>query len=158
MKHRVLLLFLLLPLVLLAACGGGEKTRLVEVDGRLTMKIPVDMEPGGIQGIDSAVGRWANGSLELTYDLGTHAAGPGNAGSEAFRVSLLTIDGRSATIEYYYDESGDMQRPYVAALYIADTGGGDRLAMFVRSSDENGQDRARRIFRSIEFVDGSGSS
>jgi hypothetical protein len=140
-------------LAIAATACGGEATETVTFADRIQADIPADMERQDLQGFDSAVGRWSNGELELTYDIGRFSDPLGYGDRDEFRISLLTISDRSATIEYFYDTEMDSARPWIAALHIPDLGNGDALTMYVHAADEDGQDAALRIFRSLKVLD-----
>lgn len=141
-------------IALLSACGGDGETSVVHEAEGFTFAAPesvVAEPPAGGSGVLAGPG------LRVAYDYGEKAKQP-SAGKDDVRVSLLSIDGRNAYVEYFQDPGDRSGMPFVATLYIDDAGGGSRLAMVIRASEEDGHDVAKSIFRSVDFtVDPAGA-
>jgi len=146
-----------LVLVLFAAgcrdSGPIKDAQIITVENVFTFQVPGDMSGIDSQGIDSIVGRFASPVMELDYDYSAHADALGNESKPEFKLTLLTIDGHEATIERYTDAEGSTALPLVAAIHFPDAGGGIGLTMYTRCADEDAQDLAVDIFRTIRFVD-----
>jgi hypothetical protein len=135
------------------AASSIKDARTVTVEGAFTFKIPGDMSGVDAQGIDSIVGRFSSPAMELDYDYGAQAGPLGNDSKPEFKITLLTVDGREATIERFVDTASNAALPLVAAIHFEDTGDGNGLTMYTRCVDEDAQDLAVDIFRTIKFID-----
>jgi hypothetical protein len=143
-------------LLLAAACAddsGIKDARTITVEGAFTFKVPGDMSGVDTRGIDSIAGAFAGPSIKLEYDYGAFSDPLGNDSSDGFKLTLLTIDGHEARIERFQDPSADASFPLVAAIHFPDLGNGNLLTMYARSRDEDAQDVAMDIFRSIRFIE-----
>jgi len=50
------------------------------------------------------------------------------------------------------DTEGSLSLPLVAAIHFLGAGGGNGLTMYARCADEDAQDLALDIFRTIKFI------
>jgi len=130
-----------------------KDAQTVTVEGAFTFKIPGDMSGVDAQGDGSIVGRFSSPVMELDYDYGAQAGPLGNDAQPEFKITFLTVDGREATIERFVDTAGSAALPLVAAIHFEDTGSGKGLTMYTRCVDEDTQDLAVEIFRTIKFID-----
>lgn len=150
----VALLLAVLPLV--AACADSSRiknARTVTVENAFTFKVPGDMSGADARGIDSIAGAFESPAIRLTYDYGAFSDPLGNDSSDGFQLTLLTIDGHQARIERFEDPSADAGFPLVAAIHFPDLGNGNLLTMYARCRDEDAQDLAVDIFRTIRFIE-----
>lgn len=140
----------LIAAVLVAACGGAEKTQVYSTDSGLAFEVPLDVLPANPGSAITGAAILTGPGLEVVYEYSDNAKKPASGVSDV-RVSLLSIDGHHAYAEYFTDPGDTSGKPHVATLYVADAGGGMKLAMVIRSTDEAGMDQAKRIFRTVEF-------
>ena len=150
---RAFLLALAVTAAAFEACGGdGAIDDALQVElTRLEFKIPGSLAAIAVTGDDAVVGEWRSAELSLFVNLSGSTDALGNNGKDEFRLTIMTIDGREATIERFMDPGGDATRPYVAAVHFADAGEGQQLTMFGRGATEDDQDTLLAIFRSLKF-------
>jgi hypothetical protein len=157
MKRRAILLLAPLTLLFSVACGGQDTEKL-DVAGAFSIELPAEMVALETIGFDSVAGEFASAEMKLSYDFGMNAASPMSGGAESSKQSLLSIDGREATIHYYEDRNGTTQYPFVAALHVPNAPEGKRLTMFLRCAEDDCTDEARKIFRSLSWAEGTGEA
>lgn len=154
MKRRAIVTLVPLLLLFSVACGG-QGSQEVEIPGALSFKVPTDLVELDTLAFDSVAGELASANMKVSYDFGSNASAPRVAGN---KMSLLSVDGRDATIHYYEDRSGSAQYPFVSALHVPEAADGKRLTMLVRCADEECGDEARAIFKSVSFAKESNDS
>lgn len=116
----------------------------------LVFEVPLDVLPANPGGAITGAAKLAGPGLEMVYEYSDNASKPASGAGDV-RVSLLSIDGHQAYAEYFTDAGDTSGKPHVATLYVADAGSGMKLTMVIRSTDEEGMDQAKRIFRTVEF-------
>ena len=154
---KQLLLAATLPLafvLITSGCRPGgpiKDPQTITVESAFSFQVPGDMTGVDAEGVDSLVGRFESPVMELDYDYGASANDLGNNAKPEFKITLLTVDGHEATIERFQDSASDSSFPLVAAIHFPDAGNGSALTMYARCADEDAQDLAVDIFRSIKF-------
>ena len=130
------------------AAAPADWTR-VSIAGKFSMALPPSMAARETASIDSLTGEFASPAIELRYDYGKFADRLSYATKPEYREESLTVGGRPARLVTFTDSSSD--RPYVAAIHLADLKDGDRLALYVSARTSADISTARDIFRSVAF-------
>jgi hypothetical protein len=117
-------------------------------------QVPPDMEKVQVQGKDSYVGQYRNGSIELNFDYGRYSD-PLNQLPKRFHLSeaTVTIHGHKAKIVSYMESKSK----YIMAVHFPRVGrpnrGGSTLTMYSFCKAVNDYDAVKEIFNSIRFLE-----
>jgi hypothetical protein len=134
------------------AQGAPADWTRVTVGGRFTIALPPDVTPRARTGVDTLVGEYASPAIELRYDYGKFVDRLSSYTTRAdYHEASLTLSGHPARLVSFTDRDGSPDRPYVAAIHIADLKDNDRLSLYVRAKTPADIDTAKRIFHSISF-------
>ena len=137
----------------------GIEWKQVDVDGRFTILLPVDLEQTDAEGIEGFVREYTNSRVRLLiqhHPWGVLARPKGRrrgGGMRGYQEREMQVDGRRAYVQRYYSDQANEGRTHIAELTVitADWPKGIELRVTLTSSNVSELRIAERIFASIDF-------
>lgn len=127
--------------------------RKIELES-FSFLVPVEMQSREGKGIDSAIWKFGNDSIEITIDLGRYSGKSSVYKDEQnYRESHVRIDGKKVTMVFFRSsEPLDAVRPYVVAAYFSNIDSNrTKLSFFATCTSPRQQQVAQKIFKSVKF-------
>lgn len=115
---------------------------------------PADLKRQHVQGIDSYVGQFGNGEIELNFDYGSYSdpLDDNHKKNDGYLAKRTKVDLKKATVVTYKRSDPEDQFLFCAGIHFPDTGDGQtKLTLFGRAKTQEGQDQLSLLFLTLQF-------